>query len=120
MGQADHRDAVGRQQVLQPFQKQVVVVNQQHVHSPTSCPVRSGTPVSYTHLAVGQADHVAGDADHQLGVDVDRAEVVDQHGHPQTMIAAQEAVEQRRFARAQKAGQDGQGYSCLLYTSRCV
>ena len=52
--------------------------------------------------------HVALDADDELGIDVDRAEVVHQHGDPEAVIAGQDAVQQRRLAGAEEAGQDGQ------------
>jgi hypothetical protein len=44
------------------------------------------------------------DADDQLGVDVYRAEVVDQHRHAQAVVAVQDPVEQRRLSRAEKPG----------------
>ncbi len=60
--------------------------------------------------AVGEIDDVplAFDADHEFGVDVDRAEVVHQDRDPQAVIARQNAIQQRRLAGAEKAGQDGQ------------
>ena len=63
--------------------------------------------------AVGESDDIplAFDADHELGVNVDRTEVVHQHCDPQAVIAGQNAVQQRRLAGAKKAGQDGQRHS---------
>jgi hypothetical protein len=61
--------------------------------------------------SVGEADDVAAalDAEHEFSVDVDRAEVVYQHGHAQAVIALQNAVEEGRLAGAKKAGEDGDG-----------
>jgi hypothetical protein len=47
-------------------------------------------------------------ADNQAAVDIDRAEIVDEDSHAQPMFGVEDAVEQRGFARAQKAGEDGQ------------
>ena len=63
--------------------------------------------------AVGEIDDVpiVLDSDDELGVDVDRTEVVHQHRDPKAVIAGQDAVQQRRLAGAKKAGQDGQRHS---------
>ncbi len=58
--------------------------------------------------AVLQADHLAVARLDELGVDVDRAEVVDEDGEAAIARVAQERVEQRRLARAEKAADDGQ------------
>ena len=49
------------------------------------------------------------DAADKVGVDIDRAEVVHQHGHAQAVIAIEDAVEQSRLPRAKEAGEDGHG-----------
>ena len=56
--------------------------------------------------AIGQADHVAVNADDELGVDIDRAEVVDEDSHAQAVTARQDAIQQRRLSRPEKAGQN--------------
>ena len=58
--------------------------------------------------AVRQADHLPLARLHELGIDVDRAEVVDEHGEPPVAGVAQQRVEQRRLARAEKAADHGQ------------
>ena len=60
--------------------------------------------------AVGQADRLAVPRAHQLRVDVDRPEVVDQDGDA-AVTALQEPVEQGRLAGAEKAADDGEGNS---------
>jgi len=54
---------------------------------------------------------LAFDADHELGIDVDRTEVVHQHRDAQAVVAGQDVVQQRRLAGAKKPGQDGQRHS---------
>ena len=56
--------------------------------------------------AVGEADHVAVHPDDKFGVDIDRAEVVDEDPDAQAVIPGQDAIEQRRLSRPEKAGQD--------------
>ena len=56
--------------------------------------------------AVGEAHHVAVDPDDELGVDIDRAEVVDEDSDAQAVIPGQDAIQQRRLSRPEKAGQD--------------
>ena len=46
---------------------------------------------------------------HQLGVDVDRAEIVDEHCHPKAVTAVQYAIEQCGFPCTEEPGQDGDG-----------
>ncbi len=58
--------------------------------------------------SVLERDHVRVAAHDQPAVDVDRAEVVDEHGDPQPVLAREDAVEQRRLARAEEAGEDRQ------------
>ena len=60
--------------------------------------------------AVGEADDVAIalDADNEVGVDVDRAEVVDQDSDAKTVIAGEDAVQQRRLAGAEESRQHGE------------
>ena len=60
--------------------------------------------------AIGEIDDVpvVFDSDDEFGVDVDRAEVVHQHGNPKTVIARQNAIQQRRLAGAEESGEDGQ------------
>src|SRR5208337_2742501 len=71
------------------------------------------------HAAVGQADHVVIHPDDEFGVNVDCAEVVDEDAHAQTVVASQDAVQQRRLARAEKPGQDGDrhGFAVVGYHS---
>jgi hypothetical protein len=57
--------------------------------------------------AIGQADHAVPDLGDQLRIDVDGTEVVDQHGNATTVLALQDAVEQRGLSRAEKPGHDG-------------
>ena len=57
--------------------------------------------------AVGEADHVALDIDHEVGIDVDRAEVVDQDADPHPVVAVEDAVEQGRLAGAEETGEHG-------------
>ena len=57
--------------------------------------------------AVGEADHVALDIDHEVGIDVDRAEVVDQDADPHPVVPVEDAVEQGRLAGAEEAGEHG-------------
>ena len=56
---------------------------------------------------IAQVDCLALHADDQLGVDVDRAEVIDQHRDLEAVPAIEDAVEQGGLAGAQKAGDDG-------------
>ena len=56
-------------------------------------------------LGLGQARACA----HQIRGDVDLGHVVDDHGHATPVAIVQNGVEERRLARAQKAGQDGDG-----------
>ena len=60
--------------------------------------------------AVGEIDDIplAFDADNEFGINVDRTEVVHQHRDPKAVIAGENAVQQRRLARAKKASQDRQ------------
>jgi hypothetical protein len=44
--------------------------------------------------------------DDELGVDVDRAEVVHQHRDPQAVVAREDAIQQRRLAGAEESGED--------------
>ena len=46
---------------------------------------------------------------------VDRAEIVDEHGDPETVVSREDAVEQRRLARAEEAGEDGGGDESLRH-----
>src|SRR5210317_541772 len=52
--------------------------------------------------AVGKLDGVVLDPDDELGVDIDRAKVVDEDRGAHTVVAAQNVVEQRRLPGAQK------------------
>src|SRR5271167_4018638 len=56
--------------------------------------------------AVRQAHHVTIHPDDEFGVDIDRAKVVDEDPHAQAVIPGQDAIQQRRLARPEKAGQD--------------
>ncbi|MNI04790.1 hypothetical protein D3C73_577230 [compost metagenome] len=60
------------------------------------------------HATIGQADHVTVNADDQFSIDVQRAEVVDQHGNTQAMVFAQQTIKQSGLAGPQKTGQHGQ------------
>ena len=66
--------------------------------------------------AVGEADDVpfALDSDDEVGVDVDRAEVVHQDRYAKAVIAGEDAVQQRRLARAEEPRQHGErdGFAC--------
>ena len=59
------------------------------------------------HATVGEIDRVLFDAFHELGVDIDRAEVVDQHTDPQSVLSVENAVQKGRLAGAQEPGQEG-------------
>ena len=69
---------------------------------------RSSRMLQHTHPLAIDDSSLAFDADHELGIDVDRTEVVHQHRDPQAVVVGQDAVQQRRLAGAKKAGQDGQ------------
>ena len=79
--------------------------------------------------AVGQTDHVTVHADDEIGVDIDRAKVVDKDSHTQTVISGQDAIQQGRLSRSEKAGQDRQRndfvtvvydlHNCLLSKGAC-
>ncbi|KEH10251.1 hypothetical protein GY14_07185 [Delftia tsuruhatensis] len=58
------------------------------------------------HAAIGQRDGVAAVVLDQACIDVERAEVVDQHGQPLAIRMAQPVVEQRGLAGAQEAADD--------------
>lgn len=62
--------------------------------------------------AIRQANRFALNVHHQLRININCAEIIDQDGHTQTMIGMQDTVEQRRFACTEKAGQDGQRNGC--------
>jgi sugar phosphate isomerase/epimerase len=53
--------------------------------------------IAATDTTIGQANHVALDTDHQFRVDVNPAEVIDQNGNLQAVIAIEDSVQQRRF-----------------------
>ena len=57
---------------------------------------------------VGQTDDIAFHANDEFGIDVDRAEVVDQHRHAQAVVAVENAIEKRGLSGAEKAGDDRQ------------
>ena len=61
--------------------------------------------------AIREIDDVplAFDADNELGINVDRTEVVHQYSDAQAVVAVENAVEQRRLARAEKACEHRQG-----------
>ena len=63
-----------------------------------------------TDAAVGEIDDVARvlNTDDELGVNVDRAEVIHQHGDSKAVCASENAIQQRRLASTEKAGQHGQ------------
>jgi hypothetical protein len=63
--------------------------------------------VSSTQLLLGAVE-VALPGD-ERGVDIDLAHVVDNDRHPAALPVGQDVVEQRRLARAQEAGQHGDG-----------
>ena len=52
--------------------------------------------------------HVALDADHKIGVDVDGAEVVDQDRDSEAVIASEDAIEKRGLSRPKEAREDGE------------
>jgi len=60
--------------------------------------------------AVGQADRLAVVTLDQLDVDIDRAEVVDQHRQPAAMISGEQGINQRCFPRAEVAADDRHRY----------
>ena len=60
--------------------------------------------------AVVHLEHFFVGADHQLVVDADLAEFVDDDGVALAVRLAQDAVQQRRLARPEVAGEDGDGY----------
>src|SRR6266851_7112011 len=61
------------------------------------------------HAAIGETDHITLDADDEFGINIDGAEIVHEDCHSQAMVAVEEAVEQRRLAGAEKAGDDCKG-----------
>jgi hypothetical protein len=60
--------------------------------------------------AIGEIDDVpiVFNSDNEFGVNVDRAKVVHQYSDPKAVIACKNTIQQRRFACAEKAGQDCQ------------
>ena len=64
--------------------------------------------------AVRQIDRFTFDTDDQLCVNVDRPKIVHQRRNLQTVIAVQNMVEQRSFARAEKAADNRQWHLELL------
>ena len=72
--------------------------------------------------AVGQADHVIVHPDDEFGVDIDRAKVVDEDPHAQAVIPGQDAIQQRRLSRPEKAGQDRDrnGFAVVVYDFHCL
>ena len=56
--------------------------------------------------AVAQLHHVVACGDHQFVVDADLAELIHQHGGLQSLLIAENVVEEGGFARAQEAGED--------------
>ena len=60
--------------------------------------------------AVGEADHVALHPDDEFGVDIDRAEVVDEDAYAEAVVPREDAIEQRRLSCPEKARQDRDGY----------
>ena len=56
--------------------------------------------------AVAELDHVITGGDHQIVVDADLAEFIDQYGGLEALLIAENVVEQRGLARPEKAGQD--------------
>src|SRR5208282_5940502 len=67
--------------------------------------------------AIGEADHITVHADDEFGVDIDRAEVVDEDSDTQAVITGQYAIQQGRLSRSEKAGQDRQrnGFAVVVY-----
>jgi hypothetical protein len=59
--------------------------------------------------AVGEVDRVALDPDDELGIDVDRTEVIDENRGAHAVVAAQDVIEQRRLPGAEKPGDQGDG-----------
>ena len=59
-----------------------------------------------TDAAVAQLHHVLAGGHHQVVVDADFAELVDEHGGFQPLLIAEDVVEQGGFAGSQKAGED--------------
>ncbi|MNT36459.1 hypothetical protein D3C72_1725440 [compost metagenome] len=57
---------------------------------------------------------------HQVGIDIDLAELVLDHGDAVAVLLRQDVVEQRRLARAEEAGKDGDRDGRLLCDGRCV
>ncbi len=52
--------------------------------------------------AIGEVDGVPLDPDDELRIDVDGAEVVDQHGGPHAVFLTQDVIQQRRLAGAEE------------------
>jgi hypothetical protein len=61
------------------------------------------------HAAVRQADRVALMGDDQPGVDVQRAEIVDDDADALAVVAGQDPVQERRLAGPEVAAKDGDG-----------
>ena len=59
--------------------------------------------------AVGEVDRVALNPDDEFGVDIDRTEVVDENRDAHAVVAAQDVIEQCRFAGSEKPGNQGHG-----------
>jgi hypothetical protein len=68
-------------------------------------------PHAATNAAVGEADKVSAGfhPDDQVGIDVDRAEVVHQNGDAKSVAAIEDAIEQRGLAGAEKPGEHRDG-----------
>src|SRR5262249_26242019 len=61
---------------------------------------------------VRERNRVATVPSNQSAVDVERAEIVDQHAEPSTFRLREQTIEQRRLAGAEKAADDGEGKMC--------
>src|SRR6266540_411801 len=61
------------------------------------------------HATVGELEDLLVRAHHELGIDVDLAELVLDHRDAVAVLLRQDVVQQRGFPRAEKTGEDGHG-----------
>ena len=119
---ADHARGRGRRPLAQrleavedrPGLSDTGRLDQHHLRAGAPRDLVDGRPELRLHAhfvadaAAGQLHHVARAALDESRVDVDATELVDDHRHPTSVLRAEDAVQDRRLARPQEAGQENE------------